>query len=43
VWYSGGEDEGLEGGRDAVALDGDCGSVMPCGFDNPKMNPTCLK
>jgi len=36
--------EGLEEEeRDAVALDGDHGSVMPCGFDNPKRNPTCLK
>jgi len=35
--------EGLKGGRDTVALDGDHGSVMPCGFDDPKRNPTCLK
>ena len=35
--------EGLKGGRDAIALDGDCGSAMPCDFDNPKRNPMCLK
>ena len=27
----------------AVALDHDCGSVMPHGFGIPKRNPTCVK